>query len=67
MSTDRTPSPDWNSDEFDASPVWSQRRRDLQKRWDRARAAYRAAGAPFGASLRGLDVWIEFGRQSTSN
>jgi len=67
MSTDRPPFPDRNGDEADASPVWSQRRRDLQKQWKQARAAYRAAGAPFGTSLRGLDVWIQFGRQGTSN
>lgn len=67
MSTDRPPFPDQNGNGTDASPVWSQRRRTLQKQWNRARAAYRAAGAPFGASLRGLDVWIQFGRQSTSN
>jgi len=39
----------------------------LQKRWEQARADYRAAGCPLGPSIRALEVWIEYGRRTTAN
>jgi hypothetical protein len=38
----------------------------LQVEWEKTKAAYRAAGAPFGWG-RGLDIWIEHGQLTTTN
>lgn len=38
----------------------------LQREWEKTRAAYRSAGAPFGPD-RGLELWIEFGQLTTVN
>jgi hypothetical protein len=43
------------------------RREALHRKWRRAVAAYENAGQPFGASTRAVEVWIEYGRQSTAN
>ena len=41
-------------------------RRFLDRQWERTRAEYRAAGAPFVAG-RGLEIWIQFGQLTTAN
>ncbi len=43
------------------------RREALHRKWRRAVAAYEDAGQPFGTSARAVEVWIEYGRQSTVN
>ena len=45
----------------------ARRREALQREWEKAVAAYKAAGHPFGSSTRGVEVWIEYGRQTTAN
>jgi len=39
----------------------------LHAKWEKAQRGYAAAGQPFGDSLRALEVWIEYGRCTTSN
>ncbi len=41
-------------------------RRFLQAEWEKTKAAYREAGAPFGWG-RGLDIWVEHGQLTTVN
>ena len=41
-------------------------RRLLQAEWEKTKAAYREAGAPFGWG-RGLDIWVEHGQLTTVN
>ncbi len=41
-------------------------RRFLQAEWEKTKAAYREAGAPFGWG-RGLDIWVEHGQLTTMN
>lgn len=51
----------------DASDAPSPKLDRLQMAWTLAQVGYRLAGSPFGASVRGLEVWIEYGRGSTAN
>lgn len=39
----------------------------LNAEWILARLAYQRAGSPFGDSVRGLELWIEYGRRATVN
>ena len=41
--------------------------RKLTEAWSRAEKQYTQAGAPFGPSVRALEVWIEYGRTTTIN
>ncbi len=41
-------------------------RRFLQAEWEKTKAAYREAGAPF-RWRRGLDIWVEHGQLTTVN
>ncbi len=41
-------------------------RRFLESEWEKTRAEYRAAGAPFGSG-RGLEIWIQSGQLTTVN
>lgn len=41
--------------------------RRLRRQWQAACRAYRAAGEPFGPTLRGLELWIEFRRIAAIN
>jgi hypothetical protein len=48
-------------------PNATRRREALRRKWKKAVAAYETAGRPFGPSTRGVEVWIEYGRQTTAN
>lgn len=37
----------------------------LRIEWERSKADYHAAGAPFGHD--GLDIWVEYGQLTTVN
>ena len=39
----------------------------LQSCWREARQDYRAAGAPFGSSRRGLQLWVKYEQRTTCN
>lgn len=41
-------------------------RRFLEIEWEKTRADYYAAGAPFGPG-RGLEIWVEYGQLTTLN
>jgi len=47
-------------------PEHENLRRFLKFEWEKTRAAYRRAGAPFGWG-RGLDLWVEWGQLTTTN
>lgn len=38
----------------------------LEIEWEKTRADYHAAGAPFGPG-RGLNIWVEYGHLTTVN
>lgn len=38
----------------------------LELKWRKAKQDYVAAGAPFGDG-RGVDLWVEYGQQTTVN
>lgn len=38
----------------------------IESAWQDAKAAYQAAGAPFGTG-RGLEIWIDYGQLTTVN
>jgi hypothetical protein len=40
--------------------------RQQEAEWEKTKAAYREAGAPFGWG-RGLDIWVEHGQLTTVN
>ena len=47
-------------------PERERLRRFLHLEWQKTKAAYRRAGAPFGWG-RGLDLWVEHGQLTTVN
>lgn len=52
------------------TPRWTNRhalRRLLDRCWEEAKNDYRAAGAPFGPTDRGLELWIEYEQRTTVN
>lgn len=61
--TEFTPPTDFNDLRSEADRL----RALLDACWREAKRAYRKAGQPFGATPRGLELWIEYMQQTTVN
>lgn len=59
------PSKDRNDALGPGLPLTPEIRQFLEEIYDRAWDSYRSAGIPFGNTVRGMLLWLEFGQDTT--